>query len=146
MILSPHFTLEELTISRSGPANGIDNVPSDEIVKKLTYTAQQLEQVRSVLNKPITVTSGYRCPALNKLVGGAPASQHLLGEAVDFIAPQFGDPKAVCLAILAAKVKFDQLLLEFGQWTHVSFVANNPRGQVLTIDRLGTRAGIQNIR
>lgn len=146
MNLSPHFTLEELTASQEATRKGLDNTPNAQVLQKLTMTAMKLEEVRSLLGVPLHISSGYRSAAVNKAVGGAPMSQHLLGEAVDFIAPQFGDPKAVCLAILAAKVKFDQLIYEFGQWTHISFVPNNPRGQVLTIDRLGTRAGIQSVR
>jgi hypothetical protein len=45
-------------------------------------------------------------------------------------------------AIIAAKLPFDQLIREFDRWTHIS-VPNEksakPRGQVLIIDKKGTR-------
>lgn len=44
---------------------------------------QALNRVREEFGKPITVTSGYRCPAHNKAIGGSPKSQHMMGTAVD---------------------------------------------------------------
>ena len=142
MKLSDNFTLEEMILSRTAVANGIDNTPPAAIVAKLKRTAAGLEQVRALLGQRMLVQSGYRCPALNRMVGGAPASQHLTGEACDFIAPEFGVPLAVAKAIEKSGVPFDQLIHEFGSWVHVSFVAEHPRGQTLTIDRLGTRSGL----
>ena len=46
---------------------------------------QKLEVVRLRFNKPITITSGNRCVEYNKQIGGAPASQHLLGRAADIV-------------------------------------------------------------
>jgi uncharacterized protein YcbK (DUF882 family) len=42
-----------------------------------------LQQLRDALGKPITITSGYRCPRHNALVGGEPHSKHVLGQAAD---------------------------------------------------------------
>ena len=145
MNLSPHFTLEELTVSQEAVRKGLDNTPNAQILQKLTMTAMKLEEVRSLLSVPLHVSSGYRSPAVNKAVGGAPMSQHLLGEAVDFTAPQFGNPLTVCKAIQASGLKVDQLIHEFGAWVHISF-SSNPRGQFLTIDRQGTRAGLLPVR
>jgi hypothetical protein len=44
----------------------------------------KLEEVRTAIgNKPIVITSGYRCPTHNKNVGGAKNSQHMYGRAAD---------------------------------------------------------------
>ena len=145
MNLSDHFTLAEFTVSETAARRGIDNTPSPDVVNKLMITARGLERVRSLLGKPITVTSGYRSAAVNKAVGGAGMSQHILGEAADFICPAFGDPMAVCKAILKSDIVFDQLIHEFGRWVHISF-SQSPRHQVLTIDSQGTRSGLQAIR
>jgi uncharacterized protein YcbK (DUF882 family) len=45
---------------------------------------EKLEHLRILYGKPLTPTSGQRCAYRNKMVGGAPNSQHLLGNAVDF--------------------------------------------------------------
>lgn len=44
-----------------------------------------LEKIRSLLGRPITILSGYRCEAHNKACGGKPHSQHMLGNAADII-------------------------------------------------------------
>ena len=60
--------------------NKIDNHPTLEIERNLTILIEHcLDPIREKFGKPITVTSGYRCEKLNKLVGGKPNSQHLKG-------------------------------------------------------------------
>ena len=130
MNLSPHFTLEEFTQSQTAARKGISNVPPPAVVEVLKLTALGLEGVRTLLGNPITVNSGYRSPELNKAIGGVGKSQHVTGEAVDFICPGFGAPVDVCKAIVRSGLKFDQLIQE-GTWTHISFSAQ-PRGDVLT--------------
>ena len=136
-MLSPHFSLEELTASDTAARKGIDNTPPPDARAALVRTAIGLETVRALLGVPLLVSSGYRCPALNKLVGGQPASQHMRGEAADFTAPQFGPPEAIVKRLDDYRV-FDQLILEFGRWVHVSFT-DKPRREVLVIDAKGTR-------
>lgn len=129
--LSPHFSLEELTASQTAARRGIDNTPSMEIVEALRQTARGMEDVRALLGgRVISVSSGYRSPRLNRAIGGARASAHLLGRAVDFNCYGFGDPLSVCRAIAASDLVFDQLIEE-GTWTHISFDERSRR-QVLT--------------
>jgi len=136
MNLSPHFTLEEMIATQH---RDIDNDPPLEIVANLKRTALLLESVRLRLGAPIIVSSGYRSPALNKAVGGQPNSQHLTGQAVDFICPGFGTPTTVASALQDCReVPYDQLILEFGRWVHISW-ADAPRRQALIIDKTGTR-------
>jgi hypothetical protein len=115
--LSAHFTLSELTVTDTDE----DNTPSSIALKRLTGTARHMEAVRALLKKPIIVNSGYRSPAVNKAVGGSPTSAHALGYAVDFICSDFGDPMAICRAIAASDIAFDQLILERNLWVHISF-------------------------
>lgn len=141
MNLSPHFSLEEMAMTRHA---GIDNRPPADVVTRLARTAQGLEAVRTRLGVPVVISSGYRCPELNRAVRGQPNSQHLVGEAADFIAPQFGPPATVVSALVDCRdVDFDQLIEEHGagvSWVHVSFVSGRaPRRQVLMIDASGTR-------
>lgn len=136
MNLSPHFTLDELTITQH---RELDNDPPAELLPDLRQTAQLLEAVRLRLGAPVIVSSGYRSPALNKAVGGQINSQHLQGRAADFICPGFGTPTTVASALKDCKdIDYDQLILEFGRWVHISW-APRPRRQALIIDSTGTR-------
>lgn len=139
MQVSPHFSFEELIVSDSGARHGLDNTPGDaEKFALLNILVPGLEIIRGILNQPMHIDSAYRSPQVNVLIGGAEHSQHMKGEAADFIAPQFGTPYDICLALLArkAEVGYDQLIYEH-TWTHVSFCAGQPRGEELTM-----RAGL----
>lgn len=136
MNLSPHFTLEELIATQH---RGIDNSPPPDVLANLGFTAKNLEAVRAYLGCPIIISSGYRCPELNKAVGGQPKSQHLTGQAVDFIAPGFGPPRAVAARLKDSGIGWDQLIVEFDRWVHISFAPTSQRGQMLCIDSSGVR-------
>lgn len=114
--LSPHFSLEELTVTQTG----LSNHPSEENLDHLRRTAFRMEEVRKLLAHPIIVNSGYRSLAVNKAVGGSPTSGHMLGHAVDFRCPGFGDPVDIVKAIVDSDIKFDQCIEE-GTWVHISF-------------------------
>lgn len=71
------FSIDELTKSTTAQQKGIKNVPSKEQEQNLIALIENvLDPLREAYGKPIIVTSGYRCPALNKAVGGASNSQH----------------------------------------------------------------------
>src|SRR4051812_38443318 len=92
--LTAHFALEELACTQH---REIDNRPPAEVVGTLRTTAAAMEEVRRLLGgRTISVSSGYRCPELNRLVGGARTSAHLSGHAVDFNCFGFGSPAVVC--------------------------------------------------
>ena len=132
MQLSEHFSLDQLAYSETALQRGIDNMPPPESVENLRRLAYGLEQVQALLEYPISISSGYRCPALNTAVGGSPGSQHVWGLAADFTCEAFGPPLAVAQAIGASVIEFDQCILEFGRWVHISF-STKPRGRLLTI-------------
>jgi len=140
MMLSPNFSLTEFTDSQTAARMGIDNDPPIELIPVLKATARCMEDVRDLLGgKPVLVSSAYRSPELNKAIGGSKNSQHMSGEAVDFTCPKFGTPEEVVKHIRASSLLWDQLILEFGRWVHISFSARNRR-QTLIIDRNGTRS------
>jgi hypothetical protein len=130
MQLSTHFDLDEFTISEYAIRNGIDNTPNDDILDNLRFLCSMLEEVRSLLDKPMIITSGYRCPKLNSAIGGSKNSQHTQGLAADFICPQFGTPYQVAEEIMSSNIRFDQLIHE-GKWAHIS-MSETPRREVLT--------------
>lgn len=139
MKLSQNFHLAEFVSSQTAQRRNIDNTPSSDVLANLQKTAEMMERVRAVLGSPILISSGYRSAALNKAIGGSINSQHTKGQAVDFTSPGFGEPREIVEAIRKSDIPYDQLILEFGQWVHISF-ASKPRKQALVIDRNGTRA------
>lgn len=133
MNLSEHFTLEELTESDYAVRHGLDNHPPVDVVANLSRLAMKLEEVRAIVGRPITVSSGYRSPAVNKGVGGTERSQHCEGLAADIKVAGMR-PIDVCRAIEAENIDFDQLIHEYG-WTHISINQSGkaPRNMCLTI-------------
>jgi hypothetical protein len=120
MKLSEHFELSEFVRSDYAIRHGIDNTPNIEVVSNLTMLCVNvLEPLRYLLNRPIIITSGYRCEELNSAIGGAKNSQHVKGEASDIIVMNMSVDdvfNAIC-----DSVKFDQVIHEFSSWVHVSY-------------------------
>ena len=84
MRITPHFTLEEFERSGTAARLHIDNRVPAELVPNIKYLCEEvLEPLREHFQEPIYVSSGYRCPELNKAVGGVKSSQHMQGEAAD---------------------------------------------------------------
>jgi hypothetical protein len=139
-LLTPHFSLEELTVTDH---REFDNTPDDSEKNNLKRVAELLEQVKSSLDgKPIMVNSAFRCKQVNDAVGSKDTSQHRVGCAADIRVPGM-TPDEVVKAIMVAGLPYDQLIREFDRWTHISVtneVGGTPRGQVLIIDKQGTRA------
>ena len=138
MNLSPHFTLNELTRSDIAVRKGIDNAPPPVVIDNLRRLAAMLEQIRALVGGPLTVSSGYRSPELNRAVGGAANSAHVLGLAADITAPGL-TAKALALLIRQSGIQFDQLIYE-KTWVHVGLADVAPRGQVLTATFTNGRA------
>jgi zinc D-Ala-D-Ala carboxypeptidase len=126
------ITIESLCYSDTAIARGIDNSPPSSLLPNLRRLASGLDSIQIVLRSAIDISSGYRCPELNRIVGGTPGSQHQQGEAADFVCTAFGEPIQVATAIVNSSVDYDQIILEFARWVHVSFSAS-PRRRALTI-------------
>lgn len=151
MNLSPHFTVDEFTASDTAARYSLDNSLPPTLLIAAQETAQLLERVRAELSRqagreiPIILTSGYRSPKLNQLVGGQPRSDHVDACAADFKVPAFGTPLQVCqaLAPLVGVLEIGQLIHEFGRWVHVS--TRHPArdvNRVITISQRGTEVGV----
>lgn len=129
-----YFTLYEFINSATAKRLGIDNTPSFEVVDNLNRLADYLDGIRAKLGKPILISSGYRCPMLNKAVGGVVNSQHQKGLAADLVC----DDMHKLESILRETGGFDQLIKEHIKggnryWYHVSVCARNgkPRNQFI---------------
>lgn len=120
-----HFTIGELCASTTADARGIKNTPMLQETGNLKALADNvLDPLREWYGKPIYVNSGYRCPQLNRMVGGKPTSQHLKGEAADITAGSKEENRKL-LAYIRANLTFDQLIDEKNfSWVHVSFKRN----------------------
>lgn len=143
MYLSKHFTLEELTFSDAAARHGLDNTPSEEITENLKRLCDRiLEPIRDIVHKPVHVTSGYRSPVVNALVGSKVTSQHVRGCAAD-IKVAGVSPDVLIKAIIGAGLPYEQVIREYQSWVHIS-VPNDPNAlpkrQALIIDEKGTRA------
>ena len=118
MQLSPHFTLEEFTVSQTATRLGIDNTPSGQVIANLQNLCVNLLEPLRLRVGPIKISSGYRCSLLNKRVGGASNSDHLYGCAADILVPGMSVYDVACL--VRDEFNYDQVIQEFGRWTHVS--------------------------
>lgn len=136
--LSPNFTLHELLASQTAKRKGIDEQfdPPQEIIDNLQFLCKNLLEKLRLLNdeRPLFISSGYRCPRLNKAVGGAKNSQHMQGQAADI---DFGSRKANKVffnRIVKSGIEFDQLLNEFDfAWVHISLKREGNRLQIINI-------------
>ncbi len=144
IFLSDNFTLQEMLNSPTANQKGITEqyTPPHEIISNLTTLCRQLlEPLRAKINKPVIITSGYRCPRLNVAVGGVNTannvSQHTKGEAADTHVEGMSIEDWYQF-IKTSGVPFDQLIQEFDSWAHVSFNAKGgQRGQCLRISKAG---------
>lgn len=116
-----YFTIEELIKSDTATEKKIDNTPNALITNNLKYVIERLNPIREEFGKPIYVTSGYRCPRLNKLVGGSTKSAHLQGLAVDITTYNRDENKRL-FNLIRSKYQFDQLIDEKDlSWIHLGF-------------------------
>ena len=133
MQLTKNFTLEEFYTSQTANQMNINNLPTLEAVVNLTRLADNvMQKIRDHFNMPVTISSGYRCPSLNAILGGASTSQHLKGMACDFTVKGYTIKQAFdwCKTNLI----YDQLINEENKWVHISFNHFANRQEVLMYD------------
>lgn len=133
--ISKHISYDEAVASVTGERLGIKNIPNVKVLENMKQTAEKIfEPLRDHFNVPILIISFYRCPSLNKAVGGSKTSQHVTGEAMD-LRGTGAVGNADIFHYIKSNIVFDQMIWEFGNddepsWVHVSF-SNKPRKQIL---------------
>ena len=141
--LSEHMTLGELTVTNVKTKDG--NIPSHVAIENLKRLCKWLEHLRAQYNllygdgsHPIIINSGYRSEAVNKIVGGAPNSNHLSGCAADIHV--YGVEEAMRYAVILLNYAdlvdedFDELLIERSKkgtyWLHFAVRPKDNRRKV----------------
>lgn len=126
-----YFTIQEFTNSSVAKKCKIDNSIPDDLLSAANYTLERLDNIRENYGKPIIITSGYRCPLLNRKVGGKSNSQHLKCEAADL---KWDND---LLNFILKYCKFDQLIEEHSKntkWIHISFKRDGERNQFIKLN------------
>lgn len=129
-----NFKLSEFFVSSTADKNGIKNEPSPDnratIVRNINLLVDNvLDPIRDKFCAPVIITSGYRCPQVNKLVGGVNNSQHMSGCAADFHIKGFTYLMMYQVFInIYDTMDFDQLIYYRSKnFIHVSYVENSNR-------------------
>lgn len=130
-----YFTLEELTRSRTADRLGIDNRPDSMSAQNLHRLIDKvLDPLRRRWGAPLIVNSGFRCPKLNKAVGGAPNSHHLRGMAADITTGNRLDNRRLFHLAAESELQFTQLIDEASfAWIHISYDPSDLRRQILRL-------------
>tara|TARA_Y100000593_G_scaffold92771_1_gene185445 strand:+ start:858 stop:1316 length:459 start_codon:yes stop_codon:yes gene_type:complete len=137
MQLSKNFSLQELIKSQTAERKGIDNTPSPEHQENLKLLCTSiLQPIRDHFSRVVSVSSGYRSPALCEAIGSKTTSQHARGEAADF--EIFGLSNKTLADYIDSELHYDQLILEYWKesdpnsgWVHCSFSQGKNRRQYL---------------
>lgn len=134
--ISKHFNYEEFESSQKAIELGIDNqIPSEKIRYAIRLLVLNLlEPLRRIIQKPMVITSGYRCLELNKAIGGSKTSQHLAGEAADIHCGGALDVLELAQNVLQHKLPFDQMIL-YSSFLHLSFKAHGEQRQQVLYDK-----------
>ena len=129
-MISEHISYKEGVRSNTATRKGIDNTPNDEQLSCMEKIAEEVfEPLRTYVGGPIKINSFFRCPELNRAIGGSSKSQHCKGQAID-IDDTFGRcTNAEMYHFIKENLDFDQMIWEFGNddnpdWVHVSYVSS----------------------
>ena len=128
-MISEHISYKEGTNSITAIRRGIDNTPNDEQLDNMVLLAEKVfEPLREWVDGPIKINSFFRCPKLNKAIGGSSKSQHCHGQAIDIDDTYGVVANSDMYNYIKNNLNFDQMIWEFGDddepnWIHVSYVS-----------------------
>jgi hypothetical protein len=129
---TPNFSLQELLLTSNRKFDNEQYNPPAEIIENLrALCVNVLQPLRDALGTPVNLNSGYRCPSLNRAIGGAKNSQHMSGQAADIVDFTNGN-EYLFKKIKELNLPFDQMIDEFNfRWVHVSYDPSRNRRQIL---------------
>ncbi len=142
MNITQNFTLEEFTNSFTATRKGFKEqfMPDKEVIKNLTIASTNtLEKIRLKFGG-FSPTSAYRCPRLNKSVGGSASSYHCFGMAFDI---NLTNRNKELFKYIYENLEFSELIWEYGtdencDWVHVAYNQNNLCKSVKRVTKKGT--------
>ena len=141
MNLTLHVSVAEFERSEAAIKHGISNKMNEfEKERAIELCKNVFEPIRAYVGKPIKINSGFRSAALNKRIGGAKTSQHVLGEAMDL---DLHDRDL--FEWILDNVEFDQIIFEGGtednaDWFHISYRKGRNRKQALRMIKKGGKS------
>ena len=130
-MISKHISYKEGTNSTTAIRRGIDNVPNNDQLDNMVLLAEKVfEPLREWVGGPIKINSFFRCPQLNKAIGGSGKSQHCHGQAIDIDDTYGKVANSEMYHYIKKNLDFDQMIWEFGDddnpaWIHVSYVSED---------------------
>jgi len=134
--ISKDFYYEQFEDSLKAKELKIDNLIQSEktrfAIRLLVFNL--LQPLRDKIQRPLVLNSGYRCPALNKAVGGAKDSQHLKGEAADISCKDAMEVLLLAQIIFRYSLPFDQMIL-YDSFLHLSFKAHGQQRHQILYDK-----------
>ena len=120
MKISKNFRMDEFNVSASHPelAKGIPINIRPAVIALVTHVLQPICDKTGWTCK---INSGYRSIELNRAVGGAPASQHMKGEAADCVFMKDKKPVPIIEVMKVGKdLNFDQMIA-YPTFVHFSY-------------------------
>ena len=128
--LNPYrFNLLDYTRSQTATRYNINNTPTNQqkFYLENLHKGIVVPIMKHFGKENIVISSGFRCPELNRKIGSSDKSQHVRGQAVDIEVK--GISNKVLFKWIANNLVYDQLILEFfnpkepqSGWCHVSFL------------------------
>ena len=128
-MISEHISYKEGVYSITATRKGIDNTPGNDQLHFMEIIAEKVfEPLREWVGGPIKINSFYRCPELNKAIGGSATSQHCKGQAMDIDDTLGRATNAEMFHFIKENIDFDQMIWEFGDddnpdWVHIRYVS-----------------------
>ena len=128
-MISEHISYKEGVYSITATRRGINNDPNDEQLSNMELLAEKVfEPLREWVGGPIKINSFFRCPELNKAIGGSSKSQHCHGQAIDIDDTYGKVANSEMYHYIKENLDFDQMIWEFGNddnpnWVHISYVS-----------------------